>query len=216
MTNTFNTKKLVLASIFTALAVVVGYLEIVWPLSGWLKLDFSEVIILSAFLVLGFKQTAAVIVVRSMIRWLISGQNADLIPFFGEFMAITASFTIIGLFMLANHLIRFKEIPMIIKEDHSKLSMNQKMIRGFVVALGLTVVMTALNFFIATPIYISGGSHLFFTTLINDNNFAWIGTNVETYFWWTFNLYVPFNFVKGILIMIVFELLRDRIKEMDI
>lgn len=216
MANTFSTKRLVLASIFTALAIVVGYLEIIWPLSGWLKLDLSEVVILTSLMVLGFKQTAAVIVLRSIVRWFISGQNADFIPFFGELMAIVASFTIIGLFLLANRVINYKEVTLINKEEQKHISIVKKMIRGFFVAIGLTVVMTTLNFFVATPIYISGGNHVFFTTLIKDPNFAFLGTNLKTYFWWTFNLYVPFNFVKGILVMFVFEVLRDRIKEMDI
>ena len=81
MTTTFTTKKLVLASIFTALSIVIGYLEIPWPLSAWLKLDFSEVVILLSLIVLGFRQTAAVIVLRSIIRWLVSGKKCRLSTF---------------------------------------------------------------------------------------------------------------------------------------
>ena len=42
-------------------------------------------------------------------------KNADLVPFFGEFMAITASFVIVGLYLLSNFLLRQEE-PLLI--DH--------------------------------------------------------------------------------------------------
>ena len=76
----YKSLKPVLAATLAALALIVGYIEIVWPLAPWLKLDFSEVVILISFVFLGFNYTLAVIVIRSVIRWLISGHSTN-IPF---------------------------------------------------------------------------------------------------------------------------------------
>lgn len=218
MTTTFTTKKLVLASIFTALSIVIGYLEIPWPLSAWLKLDFSEVVILLSLIVLGFRQTAAVIVLRSIIRWLVSGKNADLVPFFGEFMAITASFVIVGLYLLSNFLLRQEEPLLIDHKDSIEKSESYrvKIIRGSVIVIGLTLIMTAFNFFIATPLYMSGGQYIYFSNFIKDPTYQFVGKNVTAYFWFTVSMYVPFNAAKAFLVMVIFEIFKKRMKEMDI
>lgn len=87
MINNTNNKLLkpVLAAILAALALIVGYLEIVWPMAPWLKLDFSEVVILISFVLIGFNHTLAVIVIRSVVRWLISGHSTNIpFPFLGK------------------------------------------------------------------------------------------------------------------------------------
>src|SRR5690554_5266772 len=83
--------RIVFAAILAALAILVGYIEIVWPIAPHLKLDFSEVIVLASLVLIGFKHTIGVIVVRSVVRWLITGRTDVPFPFFGESIAIIAS-----------------------------------------------------------------------------------------------------------------------------
>lgn len=213
--------KLAYAGIFAALAILIGYLEIPWPLTPWLKLDFSEVVVLISFITIGFSYTGAVIVVRSVIRWIISGNNANLVPFFGEFMAITASLFIVLIYILATIITNTRTKSLVdlnsSGEEAPKMTILQIIINGLIVTVGITLYMTAFNYFVATPLYVSSGKHLYFGSFINDANFAFIHkNNLWAYTVFTITAYVPFNAVKAVLTMIAFETLRLRIRNIKL
>lgn len=213
--------KLAYAAIFAALAILIGYLEIPWPLTPWLKLDFSEVVVLISFITIGFSYTGAVIIVRSVIRWIISGNNANLVPFFGEFMAITASLFIVLIYILATIITKTRTKPLLdlnrSGEEAPKMTILQMVINGLIVTVGITLYMTVFNYLVATPIYVSSGKHLYMGSFIKDSNFASIHKdNLWAYTVFTITSYVPFNAVKGILSMLAFETIRLRIRSVKL
>src|SRR5690554_7918317 len=98
--NTLQVQKMVLTAIFAALSIIVGFFEIPWPPMPFLKLDFSEVIVLTSLLVVGLPRTIIVIIIRSLIRELIVPKPFEPIPVIGELMAILGSIVIVVLYRL--------------------------------------------------------------------------------------------------------------------
>lgn len=213
-------KKSVLTAIFAALAVVIGFIQIPWPPAPYLAIDFSEVIILACFITLGFKYASIAIVLRSATRLLIGLTTtvSSFIPYFGEVIAIIASVVIILSYMLITYITKTNHKPLFgQKEDNpEKTPFVKHIINISFVMLVFSIIMVALNFLVSVPIYISGGSHIFFTTIIKDPQYAFLGTTVWAYTVGIVSVYLPFNLIKGILTMVVFELVHYRLKQMEI
>jgi len=208
-----------------AVSIVLGLVEITWPIPGasFLKLDFSEVAILVALLVLGNKETMIVVLIRSFSRRLFLGFSLDGIV--GEMVAMVASFSIIIAYNLSRRFLKIKDKPLIyeVSVNGNKIKRNEFIVTTLTITLFLTVILFAFNFFIATPIYytlpnpyvpvlsISGRLHYTVFTFIPDSPFTY-----AQYFWALLVLYLPFNIVKGALVSIVFLLLKPRMKYLEL
>jgi riboflavin transporter FmnP len=213
----YKSLKPVLAATLAALALIVGYIEIVWPLAPWLKLDFSEVVILISFVFLGFNYTLAVIVIRSVIRWLISGHSTNIpFPFFGETVAIVASVVMVLFYMLFSKIFSLTKI---VKEPEDislaePKSLGKDLLKEFSVGLIITIIMTlvmvGLNFLVVTPSFVSQGEYPFFFNMVNSGKYDRMfgGPGLSNYTIFIVTLYGPFNLVKFASCMAVFTLVK--------
>jgi len=213
-------KKSVLTAIFAALAVVIGFIQIPWPPAPHLAIDFSEVIILASFVTLGFKYAGVTVLLRSVTRLLIGLTTTvgSIIPYFGEVIAISASLTILLSYMLITHITKTEHKPLFgqREENPKKVPFVKHLINLSFVTVVFSILMVALNYFISVPIFVSGGKHIFFTTIIKDPQYAFLGTTLAAYTTGVVSVYLPFNLLKGILTMGVFELIHYRLKQMEI
>lgn len=209
-------KKTVLTASFVALAVVVGFIQIPWPPAPFLSMDFSEVIILACLITLGLKYASVAVILRSAIRLLmgLTTTAATALPYFGEVMAIVASFAIIFAYVIITKITKTNHKPLIdFKEDEPKRNKIVKdIINITVVSVSFTIIMILFNYFFAIPINTSGGSHLFVTSYVNEN----FGGNFWGYTKFLIPIILPFNLVKIIVTMIVFEPIHYRLRLMDI
>jgi len=209
-------KKSVLTASFVALAIVVGFIQIPWPPAPFLSIDFSEVIILACLITLGFKLASVTIVLRSVVRLLVglTTTAAMDLPYFGEVMAIIASFTLIIAYVIITRLTRTAHKPLIIykEEKPEKYPFIRNLINVGFVVVTFTVVMVLFNYFFAIPINTSGGKHLFVVSYVN----AFFDGNFWGYTTFLIPIVLPFNLVKGIVTMIVFELIHFRLRLMEI
>src|SRR5690554_7976785 len=93
-----TTKQMMYVVTLSTLAIVVGFFEIPIGVTG-LKFDFSEIIILLSYLVICFKGTSTVIILRSIVRFFLrakTGAEAEIIiKLLGDFIAVIASFLIV-------------------------------------------------------------------------------------------------------------------------
>jgi riboflavin transporter FmnP len=225
MSNYLRLKKMLYVVSLAAVSIVLGLVEITWPVPGasFLKLDFSEVAILVALIVLGTKETFFVVLIRSLARRLFNGFSPD--GLVGEMIAMFASFAIIIAYNLSRKVLKLNEKPLIyeVSMNGNEHQLRETIVTTALIAVILTVILFALNFFITTPIYytlpnpyvpvlsISGRLHFHVFSFIPDSPFSW-----GQYFWALFVIYIPFNLTKGILVSIVFMLLKPRIKYLEL
>lgn len=210
--------KPVLAAIFAALALIVGYLEIVWPLAPWLKLDFSEVIILISLILIGFNHTLGVIVIRSVVRWLISGHSTNIpFPFFGETVAIVTSVMMIviystfsKLFYLNTHQKEGRADSIYTRNVGFASGLGREIAVGLIVTVLMSLFMVAINYLVVTPSFASNGEYPFFVQMVNSGKYDRMigGSGFVNYTIFIVSLYAPFNLVKFASCMFLFTLVR--------
>lgn len=207
--NKSKVRTMVLTAVFAALSIVVGFIEIPWPPMPFLKIDFSEVVVLVSLLMIGYPRTIIVIILRSLVREFSAPKPFEPIPLVGEIMAIFGSIVIISLFRLIFSRRKEKRENFDFYCIAEKESLLMKIFKSFLVAVGFSIFMTALNFFITVPIFLSGTDHLHFVSFVKDS--AYVGVTENNY--WVYTIFIltnflPFNLVKGVLTMLVFDIIR--------
>jgi riboflavin transporter FmnP len=212
--------RIVFAAILAALAILVGYIEIVWPIAPHLKLDFSEVIVLASLVLIGFKHTIGVIVVRSVVRWLITGRTDVPFPFFGESIAIIASIALVVFFLLISKLLKISNKreeetetrsrgPYDIRYSGPGSLFAKEIALIAIVTVLMALFMTTINFFIVTPAYASKGSHVFFTTFVNSGEYGFNAVDgYVPYLIAMIVMYIPFNLIKFASCLFLFMLIK--------
>lgn len=225
MSNYLRLKSMLYIVSLSAIAIVVGFVEITWPLAVWLKLDFSEVVILVSVLILGTKKTFVVIFLRSVVRFLITmgGPFGVLGTLVGESLAILASVSIVLAYFLAKKMLAINEKPLVyeVNINNDKFNLKQFLVITTWITLTLTIVLFTVNFFITTPLFFSlmgltqsGQLHFTVFSYLPDSigfDGSWL-----KYLIFSIVTYVPFNLVKGILISVVFLLLKPRMKYLEL
>jgi riboflavin transporter len=225
-----------------AIASVAIVLSVIEPpvILPWLKLDLSEVVVLVAVVVVGYKGAFTVIFLRAVMRPLIK----LLIPFFaedliqsliGEMIAVIASFMIIGAYYIVSKMIKTDRKPLIevIDVNPPKTTLKEVIFVTLGIAFILSIVLTLFNFFIGSPLYISYLGFLFgfsdnihFTVFgfLNDsgisNLLSNLGLDFEASFkgFFVYNVvsYVPFNIGKAILTSFVFLAIKPRLYKLEL
>ncbi|XMB86970.1 Gx transporter family protein [Mycoplasmatota bacterium WC44] len=202
-----KTKDLVLISILTALATIIMFIEIPNPIAPFLKLDLSDVVVLVAFAIYGWKGAGLVGVLKALIHALIKGPDMySAIPYLGTFVAIFASLTIVLAFCVSTN----------------RLKLNKIITFGVVVST-LTVVLTVVNYYIVTPAYFGWPTVSLaevkgmFTGFLNwDTGGTFDPT--KGYLMAVLFAYVPFNIIKGSIIMGIYytveRSLANKLKEL--
>lgn len=220
MSNYLRLKKMLYIVSLAAVSIVLALIEIPWPLASYLKLDFSEIAILVSLLVLGNKETVVVVIIRTIARRLFRGFDpGDVV---GEMLAMFASFSIILAYNVSRKLLKINDKPLLyeVSVNGNHVGLKEMIVTSVVITLFLTVILYTVNFLVATPLYytlpplsLSESGNVRFTvfSFIPDSPFTY-----QSFFWTTFVLYTPFNIVKGILVSLVFLLLKPRMKYLEL
>jgi len=220
MSNYLRLKKMLYVVSLAAVSIVLALIEIPWPFASFLKLDFSEVAILVALLVLGTKETLVVVLIRTIARRLFRGFAPD--ELVGEMLAMFASFSIILAYNLSRKVLKIKQRPLLyeVSVNGNKVNTKELIVTTAMITISLTVILFLINFFVATPLYytlppygisISGRVHFTVFSFIPDSPLTY-----QSYLWTTLGLYIPFNLVKGLLVSLVFMLLKPRMKYLEL
>ncbi len=197
-----KTRKIVLAAILAALAMVLGVLEIPYPFAPWLNFDLSEVVVLVAVSMLGLPYAVFVIICKFFISLAFKGPVGPMA--IGQIAAIIASLSIA---------ISYYYLTKVVKTKNKVV--NQSIIL-FLTMLIFAIVMFIINYYFVTPTYLMNQptwyTELPFAVDIYAFNDVY-GTTLEVpgflsflspYGQAIFFIYFPFNFLKGILTAVVY------------
>ncbi len=116
--------------VLSALGFLLMILELPWPLSGFLKLDFSDVVVLVAAQIGGIYAAVGVAIMKSLLLFLFHGSSSAGV---GNIAAIIASLAFVSPFYC--------------------LRRQSAIIIGVASVLSLTVVMVLMNYFWITPFF---------------------------------------------------------------
>ncbi|MDY0276898.1 MAG: hypothetical protein RBQ97_02300 [Acholeplasma sp.] len=215
-TKKMSTRQMMYIVTFSALAIVIGFFEIPIGFIG-VKLDLSEVIILMAFLVLGFKNASYVIVLRSLVRMILPSKTAmetDMLwKALGEVIAILASYLIIFSYFLTKKVLKIKEKPLMIAVPTEKGNIDLKVfvVASIITPILLTLGMTVFHTLITMPMYLSGNEHFFITSLLNDSKY--VDNNILSIIKTIIVMFGLVNVIKGIISPIVFLMIKPQIEK---
>ncbi len=232
MRTNYSTKKLIFIASLAAISVVFGLIEI--PLGlPWLKLDVSEVAIMVAAVVVGYKGAFLLVIVRGFFRQALQGQLGMPTELVGEAIAMIASTVLLLTYYGLSKAIKTYRKPLILEAVVEPKALSTKEIVVIVggLTLSLTVVLIGLNILILTPIYLStydamfgffnfNQFHLTVFTLLNDPGMANIfGVDLSNW-----NLYVTYivanyallNLAKGLITSMVFLPIKSTLEKVEL
>ncbi|MFH5882411.1 ECF transporter S component [Liberiplasma polymorphum] len=182
------TKRITTLGILGALgAILMTYIQVPYPPLAFLKIEFSDVVVLIAFVLFGWKEAAFLGLLKAAINALVWGLVG---PYgIGQIAAFIASMTYVAGMYLA-----------------IKLTIQNKQWLTMILTVSLvTIVMVIANFFFVTPLYV-GMSFTEAVSLLTPGSF---GFNVSGGYTAAILIaYVPFNLIKGILIMTIFFIIK--------
>lgn len=189
-----QTRKLVTIGVLSALGAVLMILEIPYPFVTFLTFDLSDVVVLIIFALYGWKEAAAVGILKALVHMLAKGpvMGPIAIPI-GQITAFFASMSYV--------------FAMYLTADRFKLN---KYVSAVVAVFIVTIIMTVLNYFFITPIYVGYWwySLIPFSLSPQDYGFDLAGGYLVT----ILVVYIPFNLLKAGLItsafIVIFEALR--------
>ncbi|WP_220729690.1 ECF transporter S component [Apilactobacillus zhangqiuensis] len=174
----FSLKNLVQVSILGGLAYLLTYLSVpILPMAPYMKLDFGDIPILLATVLLSTRSGLIVALLRAVLYFVFTG--VSLINLIGISALLIASLTIVLSVTLVDKLVqnKAKYVIMILFETFM-----------------LTLVLSVLNYFVITPLYINlTGFKLSFSLLDS-----------------VLYTVAPFNLIKGLFIGIVFVIIYNR------
>ncbi|GAY73052.1 ECF transporter S component [Lentilactobacillus kosonis] len=169
-------------SVLSAFSYILMFISMpIIPFVPWMKIDLSDIPILMATVVFGPVSGIIVAGIKAVLYWITTG--ASIINFIGVAAAFISSLTLIlGYELVARLTRKFK-----------KWAQNLTMIISM--TLSITIVMTVLNWLFVLPLYMQ---------LMNMK--LSVPLNVVL-------LYgvAPFNIIKGIIVTIIFLLLKDHL-----
>ena len=217
--STMTTKQMMYVVTLSTLAIVVGFFEIPIGVTG-LKFDFSEIVILLSFLMLGFKSTSVIILLRSVVRFVLpakTGAEAEIIiKLLGEVIAMLASFLLVFSYQITKKIFRKNEKPLLlaIPTEVKEPSIAIHIVNAVLSALLLTIGITIFHILFTVPIYTSylfnqGKHHFFITTYLSDPNYNDSLIGVIKYVIIMFGL---MNVIKGALSSVLFLILKPRVE----
>ena len=195
-----STKKMVLLAILGALSAVLMLLELPYPPFPFLKLDISDLPALLVAQTLGVFPAVLVAIFASLVSLATRGMNS---PFGIGLITAAISSSSIALFYVWTR----KWFP------GKSFSSNLKRWTLFLVMYSL--LMTVLNFLFITPIFLGG---IWFMDIVGTPDIAWLSpigadwnSPLLAYTVIVLVIYVPFNILKGIVILFLYELIQPRL-----
>jgi riboflavin transporter FmnP len=222
MRNKIHLKRMVYIVALASISIILALFEIPWfipsgPFAAFLRLDFSEVVILVSIVTLGYKDTMYVIILRSLVRIAFKGFPID--EMIGEFIALNASFSIMFGFFMASIIIKKKIKPLFLEvpTSHHVLKTYEAIVYVLMISVSLSLYMIVINYTFTTPLLLSYygifGSQLHFTlfSFIPDTE----AFTFSTFFIAVVISYTPFNLVKAISVTIIFNIIWPRLKYIE-
>ncbi len=230
MSNYLRLKKMLYVVSLAAVSIVIGLIEIpnpfsfIGPWAAFVRLDFSDVVILVSLVVLGPKETIFVILLRSGIRPLILPKFGLAMDYVGEFLAITASISIMFAYISARKILKkTKEQPLLYVLPVQEEKLTKK---DWAVYLGFAILILSLgtliaNYMFATPLYLSMFGATQSSTALHFTVFSYVKDSNPSFTLFTFLLaaiisYVPFNIMKSIFVMSIFLVLKPKLKYLEL
>ena len=193
MQNHLKIKKLLLIVSFSAIAIIVGFIEIPLPFAMGVKLDLSEVIVLIGYLFIGFKRASIIIILRSLIRALVHG--FDPLTIYGEFMAVYASFVLLIVYIVVERVLLFT-----FKNKKTKVMLIESICTPIFFAFFLVIMFSFLHITATNYIY---GNLLMGKPFVEFNDLGqFLSQGWEI-------LIIPYalaNLIKGLAVGIIFVL----------
>lgn len=178
--------KLTVLALLSAIGVILmSYLQIPYPIAPFLKIEFSDFVVIFAFLLFGFKEALIVAIVKTGCDLLIRGPEVGgMYPFVAHLTALIASLAYVVALWVANKLIKSDKLVFKIAKY------------SFVVLL-VSCIMTFANYTILTPLFL--GEVSFFGIGLSDKTLEMITnlTGVNNFLLAIIFLYMPFNLLKG-------------------
>lgn len=193
MRKKYITYELLLTAIFISLSIIVGLFEIPMPP---MKLDLSEVIILVSLYFLGILKTIPVILFRSIIRYLLLGGTDIPFVFFGELIAIFASFVLVFTTWIFLKVIR-KYLNL--NKSSTTDFLIGYILSALVMVVVVSLVLTVFNILIIYPAFLSFGKYYFLNNsfIINILPKSFLRVNdLKNYLIAVIGFVLPFNIIK--------------------
>ncbi len=232
MRTNYSIKKLIFIASLAAISVVFGLIEI--PLGlPWLKLDVSEVAILVAAIVIGYKGAFVLVVLRGIFRQSFQGQLFMPTELVGEAIAMIASTVLLLTYYTISKAIKTYRKPLILEAvvDPKPVSPLEGVAVVGGLTVSLTVILITLNIFVLTPIYLStydlmfdffGFSQFHFSvfTLLKDPGMANIFgvdlSNWNLYLTYIIGNYTLLNLAKGFITSLVFLPIKATLEKVEL
>ncbi len=191
-----NTKNLVMLGVFIALGTILMMIEIPYPIVPFLKFDLSELIVLLTVEIFGLVPAIIVAAAKSIVNIMVGMSVTPL--HIGSITAFIASSTIACLYLL-------------FKKYISGNTLGKKLLRFLIVISGFTAVLTICNYLFITPIYFG---ETWFTQIRDQYTLSAfipglsfdLGYGAAIAF-----VYIPFNALKGLLVLGVYEVIAPRL-----
>ena len=193
--------KLVVLALLSAIGVLlmsIFQIDYIPPLN-FLKIEFSDFVVIFTFLLFGFKESVIVAVVKTLCDLLIRGPQAGgSVPLVAHATALIASLSYVFCLWLANK---------IIKGD----KLGHKLAKYTIVVLLVSTIMTFANYTILTPWFL--GEPVFFGIGLSEGNMNAIYSfgGVNNFFLAIVAMYLPFNLLKASCIAFISITIGDTI-----
>ena len=164
-----SVKSLVLLSLLGAWAIAFRMIEIpLLPAAPFLKMDMSDFVVLIGLLTHGPLGLISVAGIRDVVWYLYTGGDMG-VPI-GEIMSLSAS------------IVMFLPMYIAIKRGWSIDKLSTKAFISVGLVLGLTIVLSLINYYFALP---------FYTSIMN--------FPIDDFLGYILSIIIPFNVIKGII-----------------
>ena len=184
--------KLTVLALLSAIGVILmSYLQIPYPIAPFLKIEFSDFVVIFAFLLFGFKESLIVALVKTGCDLLIRGpETGGMFPFVAHITALVASLSYVFALWIVSKFVKSEKV-------------YQKVIKYSLVVLIVSTIMTIANYTILTPLFL--GEVSFFGIGLSENTMGMITnlTGMNNFFLAIVFLYLPFNLLKGTCISVI-------------
>ena len=184
--------KLTVLALLSAIGVILmSYLQIPYPIAPFLKIEFSDFVVIFAFLLFGFKESLIVALVKTGCDLIIRGpETGGAFPFVAHLTALIASLSYVFALWLVSKIFKSEKI-------------HQKILKYSLVVLIVSTIMTFANYTILTPLFL--GEVSFFGIGLSENTMGMITnlTGMNNFFLAIAFLYLPFNLLKGTCISVI-------------
>ena len=190
--------KLTTLALLSAIGVVLmSYIQIPYPIAPFLKIEFSDFVVIFAFLLFGFKEALIIAILKTGCDLLLRGPEVGgAFPFVAHITALLASLAYVFALWIANKIIK-------------KEAIGFKIAKYSLVVLMVSTLMTFANYTILTPLFL--GEISFFGIGLSEGTMGMISnmTGTNSFLLAIIFLYLPFNLLKGTCISVIAVLTGD-------